>query len=206
MRRVFKFISIIVIVLFLFKTFYSVMFIFSGTEKSLERMLITLSNEEKTEFINNFELISDVLDEDKMIGLNVNQIKKLANTVRSNIAKKNVNFLTSYIEYLKQSNKNSSYLNISNTGQISAPKVGYNYKKEYSISDMEYMLKANGDYSSYKYIMEYKQGFLENCQQEICECVFEKFISKYSVKEIQSFEKVSDEIIKILNEFVNECK
>jgi len=114
---------------------------FDGSLKSLEQMMDNLSMEEKTRFIQEFELVSDTYGgEYKLKGWTIEEIRSEASKIITFTKKKNIEFLENFIIEMKKDNKTSTYLHITKNGFISKPKVGYVYKKEYSIKQLEQSL------------------------------------------------------------------
>ncbi|QKF59140.1 hypothetical protein [Aliarcobacter lanthieri] len=209
MKRLFKVIIFISIGWIGFEYFKYTFFTYDGTDKSIERMLKLVPLSQKTEFINNFDLVlaNYYRKEFELDGFNVDEIRNEAIKIKRNIANNNIKFLNKYIEYLQNNNKKDSYLDFSEYGVISAPKQGYIYSKKFSIKEMKDIIKHKGDYQFYKYMLEYKIGFFEVCKYELCQCVFDEIIKRYSLREIRDFEKLSDkEMSKILLDLVNSCK
>ena len=112
-----------------------------------------------------------------------------------------------YIEKLQKNNEYKAYLHISKHGDLSAPTQGYRYDKEFTIDEMKDIVKYKGDYNTYKYVQEYKEGFFRTCKHKLCNCAFEKMVEKYSGEDIKNFEKLSDkEMSNIFLDLANSCK
>jgi hypothetical protein len=72
---------------------------------------------------------------------------------------------------------------------------------------MKDIVKYKGDYNTYKYVQEYKEGFFRTCKHKLCNCAFEKMVEKYSGEDIKNFEKLSDkEMSNIFLDLANSCK
>ncbi|MCT7532400.1 hypothetical protein N5U22_03215 [Aliarcobacter cryaerophilus] len=184
-------------------------FSFDGTEESIERMMKIMPPSQKIEFFKDFDLVSDAYYnfEYKLIGFSKDDIKSEAIKIRKYIATENIKFLNKYIEKLQKNNVYKSYLHFSKHGDISAPRQGHIYDKEFTIDEMKDIVKYKGDYNSYKYIQEFKEGFFRTCKDNLCDCTFEKMVEKYPVEDIKNFEKLSDkEMSNIFLDLVNSCK
>lgn len=126
------------------------MTVFDGSESSFYRIVDMLPLNQQLNFINDFELLSIALGgEHKLIGFKAEDITKEAYKLKKWIIKQNIIFLESFINELKNSNINSTYLHINEYGEISKPKEGFLYKKRYTVSDLDILLNNQKDkYSS----------------------------------------------------------
>ncbi len=210
MKNLIKIIIFIALLWLGFQYFMYKFFSFDGTEESIERMMKIMPPSQKIEFFKDFDLVSDAYYnfEYKLIGFSKDDIKSEAIKIRKYIATENIKFLNKYIEKLQQNNVYKSYLHFSKRGDISAPRQGHIYDKEFTIDEMkDIIVKYKGDYNSYKYIQEFKEGFFRTCKHNLCNCAFEKMVEKYSGEDIKNFEKLSDkEMSNIFSDLVNSCK
>lgn len=181
---------------------------FDGTSESLDMLLIFYSIEEKLEIIDDFDFLSNyIINQDLLIGLSVDDIQSETKKIKEFIANKNIEFLENFIIELKNSNKKESFLHIDNFGQISKPQMGYSYNKKYTLSDLQDIIKYNGDYQSFKYLLEFKNGFFKSCKDAICKCVFNKLVDNYSAKEIHNLQTLpANEFLTIMKEFQTSCE
>lgn len=160
---------------------------FNGTDASIEKMMVTMSEKERMLFFKDIILVIEVIGENKTMGYNVEDIKNEAQKIREFSKDGNIKFLKNKITEMQRNNQKVTYLHI-NTGFISNSREGYIYNKKYSINDLKSIISHNGDIEKYAYIQEAKIGFIKGCLKtkgfisNTCECVWSELISKFNIE------------------------
>lgn len=142
MKKIFIFIITLFLLWIGFTAVYSKAKTFDGSEESLSRMMSLLPLNQQADFLKDFELVAEVYGgEYKLLGFKIEDIKSESIKINKWINKQNIIFLEAFIKKLSDSNKNSTYLHMTNIGLMQEPQMGYNYKTKYSLQDLKNLLK-----------------------------------------------------------------
>jgi hypothetical protein len=185
---------------------------FNGNANSIEDMISSLPIKEQAKFLNDFELLSYAIGEDKLIGYTIDEIKQEALNIKDFTGKKNIKFLKA--EILKMKSKNLKYISLHlKHGMFSSPRAGFIYRKQYSANDLEGIINSNGSLEEYEYkqkfMKDYKLGCLKqkNATNEICECIGNSFYTHFGYKHFANTEvEMTDKYKEVLTDASRKCQ